>query len=309
MSIPPAPAEEAAAGNAEHKPERKKREPRRAKRPTGKATVIIAVLASIAGLALWFEFYSLVLTPFQEHGNQVRLYDAFRLQLAEATAPTGGAIASGAPVALIDAPGMHDLVVVEGTTSANLMQGPGHERDTPLPGQQGTSVIDGRSVTFGAPFRSLSHLAAGDVMDVTTSQGQFVFRVDRVRGPGDPAPAPASDAAGLTLVTAASSGWRSGWAPDHAMFVDATLTGAEPVTTPAGRPTTIAENERLMAGDDTARLVGLFWLEAIGLVAAGILWARRRWGPWQTWIVGVPLAVAVLWGASGILSRLLPNLI
>ena len=32
---------------------------------------------------------------------------------------------------------MHDLVVVQGTRPENLMAGPGHLRDTPLPGQLG----------------------------------------------------------------------------------------------------------------------------------------------------------------------------
>ena len=35
----------------------------------------------------------------------------------------------------IPAIGLHDVVIVEGTDSGDLRDGPGHRRDTPLPGQ------------------------------------------------------------------------------------------------------------------------------------------------------------------------------
>ena len=65
-------------------------------------------------------------------------------------------------MAMLNAPSghMHNLVVVEGTTSQSLVHGPGHISDTPLPGQTGNPVILGRSVTYGAPFRSY-HLHEG----------------------------------------------------------------------------------------------------------------------------------------------------
>jgi len=289
----------------------KRRRRRRTGHPSRGAAAVVAICAVVAGLGLWYVFHALVLTSLQEHGSQVRLYDTLRAELALATAPLGGSIASGAPVALLDAdlPGMQDVVVVEGTASGDLMLGPGHERDTPLPGQVGTAVIDGRSVTYGAPFRSLQQLAVGDEFRVTTSQGQFTFRVERLRGPGDPAPVPADDTANLTLVTSASSGWRSGWAPDHAIFVDATMVGGKPQPAPPGRPTSIPASEQPMAGDASARILGLVWLQQLVIVVGAFVWARRRWGPWQTWIVGVPLLIAVLWGAASTFSRLLPNLI
>jgi sortase A len=304
-------AEQPEAAVAEEPVGAPKRRRHRAPRPSRTASIVVAVLAVLAGLALWFVFHSLVLTSLQEHGSQARLYALLREDLANATAPVGGAIPSGTPVALLDAdePGMHDLVVVEGTDPQDLMLGPGHQRDTPLPGQQGISVIDGRSVTYGAPFRSLTQLGVGDEIHVTSSQGAFTFRVERLRGPGDPAPIPAEDSANLTLVTSASSGWRSGWAPDHAIFVDAVLTGADPQPAPPDRPTTIESNEQPMAGDASARILGIFWFQQLAIVIVACLWARRRWGPWQTWIVGAPLVIAVLWAAAGTFSRLLPNLI
>ena len=51
----------------------------------------------------------------------------------------------------IPAIGIANMVVVEGTSPENLTLGPGHLRDTPLPGQAGISVVFGRRATFGAP--------------------------------------------------------------------------------------------------------------------------------------------------------------
>ncbi|MFD1273890.1 sortase domain-bontaining protein [Streptomyces kaempferi] len=64
----------------------------------------------------------------------------------------GDLLAPGTPVALIDIPAAHlHQVVLEGTDSGVLTDGPGHRRDTPLPGQSGTSVLMGRAAAYGGP--------------------------------------------------------------------------------------------------------------------------------------------------------------
>ena len=93
--------------------------PRPARTPLPAAFfVAISVLLSVSGLALWGAFYTLVLSSVQEHRAQHILYTHFRSEVAEGTAPTGGPIAHGAPVAVLDAPraGLRHLMVVEGTT-------------------------------------------------------------------------------------------------------------------------------------------------------------------------------------------------
>jgi len=281
-------------------------------KPTLLAATVFGVLVSFSGLTLWFLFHAFVLTPIQEHGSQARLYADFREQLANATAPLGGVIKPGSPVALLDGhiQGLRDLVVVEGTTSKQLTLGPGHLRDTPLPGQQGVSVLFGRSVTFGAPFRAMTRLKAGDAITVTTAQGVFTFRVDRIRLPGDPLPPsfPANEAH-MTLVTSAASGWRSGWAPAHSIYLDATLVGAKAVPAPSGRPTGVSKASLAMRGDTGLLILLLLWLGPILLVSVGLSLAWKRWGRGQTWLVGLPIALAILWGASGAIMQHLPNLI
>ena len=239
---------------------------RRSPRALARA-VLLAAPAVLAVLAVWFLLYGFVLSGVEQHVMQSRLYDEFRLELASETAPLAEPVQAGSPVAMINAPaaGIDNLIVVEGTTSRLLMSGPGHLSDTPLPGQTGTSVILGRSVTFGAPFGRITQMTLGDVVTVTTGEGVFRYRVEDIRRPGSPPPRPFAQAApGSRLVTSASGGWRSGWAPTHTVYVDALLTGkAQPV--PAGVPATVSPASLPMHNDPSAVAL-IFWLEGLVLV-------------------------------------------
>ena len=282
--------------------------------PKGRSflTALTPVTAILTVLALWFLVYALVLTGLEEHGSQARLYDRFRLELASETAPLGGTIEPGSPVALISgrALGGHNLVVVEGTTSGLLRAGPGHLIDTPLPGQSGTSEILGRSVTFGGPFSHISALKRGDRLTVTTGQGVFTYRVTGIRHPGDRGPTPlATDQSRLTLVSSVSGGWRSGWAPSRAIFVDAMLVRGTVQPTPAGRPSTASASSQPMGNDNGGLLALVLWLDGLVLATAVAVWSWFRWGRRQTWMVGVPVLVALLWGTTGALTEFLPNLL
>src|SRR5215469_1815899 len=173
---------------------------------------VIWVLASIGGLAVWLLLYAYVLSGFGEASAQHALYAELRTDIAQGTAKLGGKIALGTPVALLKIPqaGVDD-VVLEGTTSGVLEQGPGLEADSPLPGQAGVSIIDGRQALFGVPFRHLSALRPGDVLQVTTQAGTFNYQVVDVRYPGDPYPPPIQPGGGgLTLLTTTSAGRHNG---------------------------------------------------------------------------------------------------
>lgn len=265
-------------------------------------------LATLSVLAVWFALYVLVLGAVQEQASQQKLFGSLRRQLSQATAPVGPA-REGAPVALIDAPaaGIGRAVVVEGTTSRDLQDGPGHRRDTVLPGQAGVSVVYGKAATYGAPFAHLGDLRPGDPVDVVTGQGVAHYRVSGTRHAGDPLPAlPAGGAGRLTLVSQEGSGWRAGWAPDHEVFVDATLDKAQPAA--GARPA--VEEDEVDGASSTAPLLPLvLWLEALLAVVVLGLVATRRWGRWQTWFVASPVLAAVLVGTSRQAAALLPNLL
>jgi sortase A len=305
-STAPGPAAQAVA-TAAATPTRKRW---RGRSPWALAAAALAAVAAL--LALWFLLYAFVLTGLEEHANQARLYDRLRLELANATAPLGGVIKAGSPVALISAPagGLHDAVVVEGTTAGVLQAGPGHLADTPLPGQAGISVLLGRSVTFGAPFGDVTKMKAGDKITVSTGQGVFSYEVYDVWRPGQAQPRPIkSNQSGIALVTSASGGWRSGWAPSHSVYVDGLLVHGSVQPAPPGRPATVGQASLPMHGDSKALLPFIFWLEALLVVVAAIVFSWVRWGKLQTWVVGVPVMLGVLWGLSGSLTQFLPNLL
>lgn len=277
-----------------------------------KATVPAAAVAIIGFLAAWFLLYALGLTGLQEHGSQSRLYDSYRLQLAAATAPLGGVIKHGSPVALLSAPsaGIRNVVIVEGTTAGLLTTGPGHLIDTPLPGQAGMSVILGRSVTFGGPFGEISQMRVGDRITVTTAQGTFTFKIYGTWGPGKARPRPVtSDQAGLTLVTSTSSGWRSGWAPSHTIYVDASLAKGTPQPAPGGRLSSVSRVSLPMQANTKALIPLVLWCLALVVAGLGVAWSWFRWGRKQSWMVGLPILLGLLWGTSGALMEFLPNLL
>ena len=274
--------------------------------PRSLAQVTLAfTLGGLAVLAIWFTGYVLVIGAAQEQGDQQRAFATFRSELSQATAPLGPT-QEGRPVAMIQGPGLHRAVVLEGATSQDLQSGPGHRRDTVLPGQVGVSVLYGKGATFGAPFKHISAMRIGDAMQVTTGQGSFTYLVTGVRHGGDLAPLPPTGTQSrLTLVSTAGSGWRSGWAPTDAVYVDALLDKGVPGTTRRIAP--IAA-EAVLASSDDALLPLVLWLEALLLVIGGGVWAWARWGRWQSWLVASPALVAVLVATSKAADQLLPNL-
>lgn len=273
-------------------------------------TVIVRSLLTLALLAGWLVAYALWVSAVQQARTQHELYNGLREQLALATAPIGGDIAPGAPVALIEAPAVGlSQVVVEGTTSGVMRAGPGHRRDTALPGQPGTSVVYGHAAAFGGPFRRVTELRAGDRITVTSGLGIMRYEVTGLRRERDPLPAPvATGGARLTLVTAEADGWRSGWAPDRVVYVDATLRGGDLQPGRPGRPATVTVAEKALQADPDALVPLVFWLQLFVFAALGTTWARQRWGGPQTWFVGVPVLLACLWGTVETLALFLPNL-
>jgi sortase A len=266
---------------------------------------------ALAGMISWTALYTLGVSALEEHHYQGVLYSELREELAAQTAPLGGVISPGSPVALMTMPsaGLHDVVVVEGTAAGDLMKGPGHRRDTPLPGQVGVSVVYGRASFFGGPFGDIASSSPGDSITITSGQGVAKYKVIDVRRAGDPFPPPLATGKGrLTLVTADGSGWRSGWASDHVVYVDADLQG-EAFPAPAGRLAFVPKAESALNGDPSSLYTLVFWLALLGIIAVALVWVSQRWGRWQTWLIAVPLVLAGLWGVSESAVRLLPNLL
>jgi len=288
-------------------------DPPRRPRRAAVAVVYVALCATVAlgVLALFFSLFAFGLSGVQEHRSQYILRAQMRglLDPSSAVAPfIAGAIPAGSPVALLRAPqvGLDDLVVVEGTTSAQMVLGPGHLPDSPLPGQVGQSILIGRSSTSGAPFATVGHLHRGTVIQVVTGQGAFRYRVMDKRVAGGSLPAIPPSGSILTLVTSVGPGVLGPITDGHLVYVDLALRG-QAVPTLKGRPTAVSPASIQGASDLTA-LPGLVaWMVVLLAGLLGALWLLARWGWRRCWLIIAPVSLGILWGLSNQLLRLVPN--
>jgi sortase A len=277
--------------------------------PKGSHQLPGQVLAIVAVLSLSFLIELTLLGNLRHDRDQAQLAAEFRIELAKGIAPVGPIdeantrLALGTPVALLEIPRLQlREVVVEGP----LMSGPGHRRDTPLPGQVGTSAIAGRRATYGGPFRSIGQLRTGDEITATTGQGKNSFAVLGVRHAGDPLPPALTRGQGrLILVTTDGPSLR----PTDVLRVDTELTSAaqpRPAQLPAQA---LLAAEAAMAGDRSALLGVVGW--SVLLVAAAIttVWVRFRAGLWPAWVIGVPVLVTLGLLVTDEIATMLPNLL
>jgi len=279
-------------------------------RPWLRGSAIAMLLLSV--VLLGFVGYLYGLSDVQEARSQAILYQQYQLELANQVAPLGpfgpnglngarGPTSPGSPVAIINIPrvGIRDMVVVQGTNPQNLMAGPGHRPDSPLPGQPGVVQIYGRRATFGAPFSRLSELQPGDVIIAVTGQGTSIYKVAAAAYSNkiiqDPAPSR------MLLLTASSD-----TVPSYYYQVDADLTSS--VRPSPGVARSVYASELPLANDTSILAMAMVWSLALALVAAIGTVAATRWSPWAAYLAVVPVAMAVLWILYENLAALLPNL-
>ena len=272
-------------------------------------------LCVLAALALSFVGEVTFLGALTHNRDQITKLDDLRGDLANATAPVGPLddqgreLATGAPVAVLEIPslGLRE-VVSEGTASGVTMSGPGHRRDSVLPGQAGVSVVFGRSSAFGAPFGDIAALKPGSAVLTVTGQGKAEYRVTAVRRAGDPLPQPLpAGSSRLLLVTADGPSFQ----PTGVVMVDATAVTKAFGTGPQLRPSQLEPADRLLAGDvsNTNLFPLVLWCQLLLVLTGSLVWATVRWGRWQTWLAGVPTVLAVGLEVIDHLCQMLPNLL
>lgn len=273
-----------------------------------------AVLVALCAVSTMLLVQLALVSSLQQRSAQQRLYDRFRSQLANLTAPVGPTdvdgreLAIGSPVSLLEVPdiGLRQ-VVVEGTTGTALFDGPGHRRDTPLPGQEGVAIVMGRRASFGGPFARLAELEPGAVIQVTTGQGVFDYRVTGVRREGDLGPPPPAGGEGR-LVLATADG--PAYVPGGVLRVDAELDGdAQPGPRRLVAGPGLPPAEDLLGSDRSGLWMLVLWLQVLVVLAFAATWAWHRWGRAQTWVVFTPPLVLVSLHASNGATAVLPNLL
>jgi sortase A len=255
----------------------------------------------LATLLLTFVGYLYFLSGVQEARAQTTLYAELAGELSQGVAPVGPTT-PGSPVAILNIPqiGIHNDVVVEGTSPEDLTEGPGLLRDTVLPGQAGISVIFGRRATFGAPFARIPQLIKGDIITATTSQGVADYVVIGVASSAKPVPFHEITNQ-LLLVTADSA-----LTPAHYVEVEAKL--ASKAQQEPGNLPEIGPSEVALGHDDYALIPTAFWALLLAAVAFGGSYLAARWSRWPAWLVTIPLVLAIAWNLYQALSALLPNL-
>jgi sortase A len=223
---------------------------------------------------------------------------------------------TGEAVAIIRIPKIGvEKAVVEGVGVAALKQGPGHYPTTPMPGQPGNAAIAGHRTTYGAPFFRLDELAPGDLVQVTTRQGEFTYEVreQTLVKPSQNEVLGASEENLLTLTTC-----HPRYSAAQRLVVVAELTdnpapappppvvdaGGEDDEEPAEAP--VLADEASVSGDSTAKLPAVLW----GLLAA-LIWLvtwllSKRWGRVPAYAMGVPVFLVVLFVFFENFARLLP---
>ena len=308
IDIAPVPAEAPAPPDPSEEPAPS---PQRVGPPApGLVTIALSAVMVLGVVTVFFGLFAFGLSGLQEERSQHLLYAQFRglVNPSSPVAPrVGGAIPAGTPVALVDVPriGLHDVVIVEGTSSGVLLAGPGHLRSSPLPGQVGQSVIVGKSTTAGAPFASLGELRRGDAITVRTGQGKFDYVVRGLVPAGERPPPVRGGGSALLLTTSGSVG-SGGVTPSHLIYVDAVLHG-KAVPVPAHQPRTVATSELPGHSDPGSWPLFAGWLAAVIAGTAATWWLWARWRLLRTWLIAAPILLGLLWGLSNAGMRFLPN--
>lgn len=289
------------------------RRPRRQAAPT--VQVVTTAITLLSVVLLGFAVYIGFVARLHHDRAQLVAYANFRKDLALGTAPTGQTkptdsktlLDLGTPIAVLSIPkvGLNE-VVFEGTTGAVLEKGPGHLRETPLPGQAGVSTIMGRATMFGGPFGKLASLMPGDMIRVTTGQGVHDYTVLDVRKSGMPSPPSPPAGKGRLVLTTAYGG---PIVPSDVLRVDADLT-TQVQDSPRMRigPDRISHSEQAMAIDTGAWFPMVFVGEALVMAVVVVSVARVGWGNWQAWLVAVPVIGFLGLATADQAARLLPNL-
>jgi sortase A len=163
-------------------------------------TAGLVILADVAATLLWQEPASSLYASVRQHSAASALNDTEdgfpaaadrravrdvhgeRRRAAALAARFAASVGNGDPIGRIVMPSIGvDVVVIQGTSTGDLTQGPGHYPETPFPGEKGTTAIAGHRTTYLAPFRHLDALDRGDQIELRMPYGTLDYRVERTR--------------------------------------------------------------------------------------------------------------------------------
>jgi LPXTG-site transpeptidase (sortase) family protein len=273
----------------------------RKRRPLAENLGLGITIAAVA--LLLFVGYVFGWSNLQESRNQQKLFAAFA-RGANTDAFHGRVAPNGSPVAVLQIPSIGlKKIVVEGTTAADLQQGPGVMPAAPYPGTGGEAVIAGRHLTFGGVFGSIDRLRPGDVIETVDYLGTFKYVVTRsfVVGSGQTLPVVKSNLGSLALVTSGGS------VPPSGLYVVQAKLEGTPVKGPARTPAPLNSSELSLGGDSGAILPTVAWGLALVAAVVIIVAAYRRTGRTVlVYVVSTPILLPLAIFTFQNASRLLP---
>jgi sortase A len=261
----------------------------------------ILILASVVIGA--FLVWLFALSGVAQHRSQGLLRSRLEAQVAgEVAVPD--VPAPGQPIGVMQIPALGvEQVVVEGSGATQTEQGPGHLRESVFPGESGNSVLFGRRTTYGAPFRRIGDLRAGDEIIFTSSSGRFAYQAT---GAGflpndtvDPALG-ASEDARLTLVTSDPE-----YLGRQRLVVTAVLAGT-PIDPVIETPLGVDSSELGLEGDASYLLSTIL---AVFMLVATVRMLPRlysKFPPRAAYLLSTPVLIAVCAYLFLNLGRLLP---
>jgi sortase A len=235
-------------------------------------------------------------------------------------APTTSQPAEGSPVGEIRIPAIGiDQVIVSGTATQDLRQGPGHYTNTPLPGQAGNAGVAGHRTTYGHPFYNLNVLKVGDPIVLTTVQGIFVYDTtnSQVVSPADGGILANQAGAWVTLTTCNPRFSASTRLVVTAKLVHSELFSGTPASTTKPSPTkghqkthadTVKQTGALAGNSNGQLLDAVLWGLAVAAFGAIVLLSAHRYRR-RRWVingVGIAVSLVLLYYFFTAISPLLP---
>jgi sortase A len=310
LSLAPATAEDGVHGYADEVSV-PRRPTLRAAAPTGQGRHRKASAAENAGLTITlaaavlmlFVGYLFGFSNLQESHNQQRLLARFA-RGANLAAYAGKVAPDGSPVAVLEIPSLHfKQIVVEGTTSQDLQQGPGILPTAPFPGSGGEAVIAGRDLTYGGVFGPIKGLEPGAVIETVDFLGSFKYVVSRSFAvpAGSSLPVVRSNVGSLALVTSAGS------VPPSGLYVVQAKLMGNPARGPAHTPGAVNASELNLGGDGGALWPTLAWGAGLVIALAATVIAYRRTGrAVLVYVLSTPILLPLALFTFQNAARLLP---
>ncbi|MDA8278285.1 MAG: sortase [Actinomycetota bacterium] len=206
--------------------------------------------------------------------TQRSLLSTFERQVASGTY---GAISEGSVIGSIAIPKIGlSMAFVQGTSEADLIEGPGHYLGTALPGQSGNVSIAGHRTTYGAPFYNLDKLSPGDKVILTTHAGQFTYLVtgSTVVSPSNTSVLATTAEPTLTLTTC-----NPRFSATTRLVVTAKLSGSvySKSAVVTSRRTTVATSSSISGRSIVGALLALVPAVLLSMIAISLFTKRRRY--------------------------------